>query len=189
MSANKARNFTLGVVIVSFRSGDVIQACLESLLSSEDATLKIVIVDNASPDDTVQRLVAWASTTHELTIVEEGDVGRDLKGLTLVKAQLNRGYAGGVNLGLAALKGQADAIWVLNPDCVVARDTARLYVEAARAQPDFGLMSCRTLHHDRPDMIQSDGGRISRVTGVCSQVNSGCRRPRRRHPTFRLLTG
>ncbi|WP_397418359.1 glycosyltransferase family 2 protein [Phenylobacterium sp.] len=173
----EAAPFTLGVVIVSFRSGDVIPACLDSLLASHDVRLKIVVVDNASPDDTVARLTDWAGSAlgskPRLDRLDESGVGRELGGLTLIQGRLNRGYAGGVNLGLAALTGQVDAIWVLNPDCVVAPDTARLYADAALARPDFGLMSCRTLHHDHPDVIQSDGGRINRATGVCSQVNAG----------------
>lgn len=169
----KAEDFTLGVVIVSFRSGDVILACLDSLLASQGARLKIVIVDNASPDDTVSRLHDWAAEGRDLAVLGESEVGSALGGVTLIKGRLNRGYAGGVNMGLSALAGQADAIWVLNPDCVVAPDTARLYVEAAQARPGFGLMSCRTLHFDHPDIIQSDGGRINRKTGLCSQIHGG----------------
>lgn len=172
-----AKSFTLGVVVVSFRSGDVLPACLDSLLASEGARLKIVVVDNASPDDTVARVTNWAGaaggTTAPLEIIQETDVGRELNALTLVRARLNRGYAGGVNLGLLALGAQTDAIWILNPDCVVAPNTARLYIEAAQERPGYGLMSCRTLHHDHPELIQSDGGRINRTTGVCAQVNGG----------------
>ena len=40
----------IGVVIVSFNSGDVILDCLESLLAVTDTDLRILVVDNASTE-------------------------------------------------------------------------------------------------------------------------------------------
>ncbi|MDB5451646.1 MAG: glycosyltransferase family 2 protein, partial [Caulobacteraceae bacterium] len=51
----------LGVVVVAYGSADVIVECLESLLASEDVALKVVVVDNASPDGVVQTIRDWAS--------------------------------------------------------------------------------------------------------------------------------
>ncbi|MEM7423707.1 MAG: glycosyltransferase, partial [Pseudomonadota bacterium] len=48
------------VVIVTYRSSDVISDCLTSLIASAHPRLRIVVVDNASPDDTVTRINIWA---------------------------------------------------------------------------------------------------------------------------------
>jgi GT2 family glycosyltransferase len=181
----------IGVVIVSFRSGDVILECLESLLAVTDAPMRIVVVDNASPDDTCERIAAWAAGSEPflpksdspvqlvpapkplpLAIIDEdGTVGPPGR-LTLVRARVNRGYAGGVNLGLRILQGHVAAYWILNPDCVVGPDAPRAYRDALIRSERYGLMSCRTLHYSHPDVIQSDGGYVDRQTGVCHQINA-----------------
>jgi GT2 family glycosyltransferase len=53
-------NPVIGVVIVVYNSADVILDCLESLFSQEGLDLRVVVVDNASPDDSVDRIRAWA---------------------------------------------------------------------------------------------------------------------------------
>lgn len=184
---------TLGVVVVSFNSGDVITECLESLLASTGVRLKVVVVDNASPDDTVAKLRAWADGSAPfaqpaaspapaltpapkplaLPELSRGQPVPELGPLTLVHSGGNLGFAGGVNLGLETLRGQADWLWVLNPDCVVLATTAKAFADAAAAQPAFSLMGGRVVFYATPDRIQSDGGRLNRLTGVCSQIGYG----------------
>ena len=50
----------IGVVITVYMSADVILDCVESLLG-QDEPVRLVIVDNASPDDSIDRLKAWAA--------------------------------------------------------------------------------------------------------------------------------
>jgi len=60
---------TLGVVVVSFNSSDVILDCLESLLASVGVCLRILVVDNGSTDGTPALLRDWAAG--------EGGTGED----------------------------------------------------------------------------------------------------------------
>jgi len=184
---------TLGVVIVAYASEDVICECLETLIASVGVKLKIVVVDNASTDGTCAAVIDWASgetpfVQPENSPLERRDavakpvqlrqlsMGEDsgpLGQITLIRSDLNRGFAGGVNVGLKALAGQADLIWVLNPDCAVPPTAARSFVEAASANPRFALMTCRTIYYDQPDRIQTDGGQVNRFTGACRQLGYG----------------
>lgn len=151
----------MGVVIVTYSSADVIGACLESLLASVGPPLRIVVVDNASPDDTV-------------AVVRR--IGADAPDdrLHLLQSPVNRGFAGGVNLGLAHLRRDpaVDLFWVLNPDSRVTPGTAAAYRAAARGQR-FGLMGGRTLYDGAPGLLQSDGGRVRRPFGICQNLNQG----------------
>jgi len=69
--------------------------------------------------------------------------------VTLIETGKNTGFAGGVNVGLAHLA-QDDAIdrfWVLNPDCAVPPETARVLAVA----PDgFALLGGRIIYQDDP---------------------------------------
>jgi len=87
------------VVCVLFNSADV----LPSLLASLPAGLKtldwhLVLVDNASQDDSVETAREMAPEA------------------TLVECLSNRGYAAGINAGVAAHRDEHTAVLVLNPD-------------------------------------------------------------------------
>ncbi|MDB5454161.1 MAG: glycosyltransferase family 2 protein, partial [Caulobacteraceae bacterium] len=112
-----------------------------------------------------------------LLLVEVGEDSAEgaLGPLTVIRSRLNRGFAGGVNLGLRALRGQADAFWILNPDCAVPARTAQTYAACTMANPGYGLMTGRTVYYDAPDQVQTAGGFVDRRTGVCRQRDAGGR--------------
>ena len=179
----------LGVVIVTFNAADVILDCLESLLAATDVRLDIVVVDNASTDDTLMALRNWASgispyappadMPFELTVCSKPVVLSDAAGslaaghnVTLIEAGVNGGFAAGVNRGLAFLAGRPgiDRFWVLNPDSAVPPGTAQAF--ATKSGPgEFSLMGGRVIYLDDPDKIQIDGGLINWWTGVTGNTH------------------
>jgi GT2 family glycosyltransferase len=95
-------------IIVTYNSAEAIGPCLEAL-AQEDC--EIVVVDNASQDETVQRveeLVAWHN-------------------LRLLANDRNRGFAAAVNQG--ARETTADTLLVLNPDAVAEPGTLRALLQ------------------------------------------------------------
>ena len=50
----------IGVVITVYNSADVIVDCVASLFG-QAAPVRLVLVDNASPDDSIDRVQAWAA--------------------------------------------------------------------------------------------------------------------------------
>ncbi|RVU21737.1 glycosyltransferase family 2 protein [Methylobacterium oryzihabitans] len=94
----------LDVVIVNWNSGDLLRACLASLDASRDAeALRVVVVDNASTDDSLADLPA---SRHDLVVLRNRD---------------NLGFGRACNLGAAT--GRAPAILFLNPDTRVEPDS------------------------------------------------------------------
>ena len=194
----------LGVVVVTFNASDVILDCLESLLAARDVDLRVVVVDNASSDDTVATLRAWASGQQPYTAPDDipfplpaAPKPVSLDGsemITLVEAGVNGGFAAGVNIGLshlAAMEG-VDHFWVLNPDSVAASHTPAAYAACAAAHPGYGLMGGRTCYLDPPERIQMDGGTVNRWTGVTGNLNLGATDAQTPCPTadqFDFITG
>lgn len=190
---------TLGVIIVTYRSSDVVLQCLESVLNSRYPRLKIVVCDNASPDNTVSAIRDWSrglvevQRPHGVPFAAFGSSDRhiwfrecavadgepaaldELPAVTLVHSGLNRGYAGGVNVGLKVLRRHPEIgmFWILNPDCVVTPEAATAFVEAAQKHPGFGLMGGRIRYFGPDDRIQSDGGRVHPWTGICTNFGLG----------------
>lgn len=171
----------IGVIIVTYASSDVIVDCLASLLPSHKAELRVVVADNQSPDDTVSHIRAWAHDAGiELEEYEACNPPAESEKLTpapitVVHTGGNLGYAGGVNAGLRILRTQPDIdlFWVLNPDCVVPSETPSAIQRAASAHPGFGIMGGRIIYQEPPNLIQSDGGRLRRWTGICENINQG----------------
>jgi N-acetylglucosaminyl-diphospho-decaprenol L-rhamnosyltransferase len=88
------------VIIVTYNSGAHVEACLRALALQD---CEIIVVDNASQDDTVARVKTLAD---------------DLP-LQLLTISRNLGFAGGVNQGVRAAS--AEILMLLNPDAVAER--------------------------------------------------------------------
>jgi len=82
-------------IVVTYNSGAAIAACLRAL-ATEDC--EIIVVDNASADDTVQRVEDLANQ-HPVRLLAN---------------QQNRGFAAAVNQG--AKEANGDVLLILNPD-------------------------------------------------------------------------
>jgi N-acetylglucosaminyl-diphospho-decaprenol L-rhamnosyltransferase len=104
------------VVIVTYRSAGTIEACVKSLAVQADG---VIVVDNASNDDTVA--LARAA------------------GAEIVERALNGGFAKANNEGL----GLVETDWVLfaNPDTQWPVGTVDALVGVAAGRPDAGIVS------------------------------------------------
>ncbi len=97
------------VVVVTMNSGAGVHECLARILAST-AAAEIVVVDNASDDGSLDRLVsAFDGNEH----------------VRILRNERNLGFGAACNRGAAVARG--DALLFLNPDCLLAVDTiARL---------------------------------------------------------------
>jgi len=107
---------SLGVVIVTWNSEDQIATCLDALLRQHQGP--ILVVDNASTDQTLERVPRHARISVEACAE-------------------NLGFAGGVNRGVRLLS--TDYILVLNPDCHIQSGLDAL-VDAARDGASGGIL-------------------------------------------------
>ena len=165
----------IGVAIATYRSEAVITGCLDSLYACREDIGRIVITDNASGDATCETIRNWAAA-RDISFAEaaSGAPSAPAAWLTLLHSPINGGFAYATNRGLEWLlrDPQIGLFWLVNPDCLVSRDAAAHFRRAGR-DPDFALMGGRTLFEEQRGTIQTDGGRVSRWTGVCKSVNAG----------------
>lgn len=171
----------LGVVIVAYNSADVIVDCLETLCGAaavDGTSLRIVVVDNASPDASVAVVEDWAAGTvpyeapsdlpfPHVPVPKPVPDGR----VVILRAGVNGGFAAGVNVGLAHLFADPSIsrVWILNPDSVIPAGTPAAF--ASYDAGPFALIGGRLLYYDRPGVVQIDGGTINARTGVTGNVN------------------
>lgn len=120
------------IVIVTYNSVDCIGELLRSLSQAASGLrLRIIVVDNGSTDETVR-------------------VVRNTRGVTLIDAKANLGYAGGINVG-RSFAGSYSALLVLNPD-VVLQEGSVTSMYAALSDPAVGIVV--------PALIDSRGRRL-----------------------------
>jgi GT2 family glycosyltransferase len=109
------------VAIITYNNADSIAAIVESLrpdANKPGSIKRILVVDNASSDDTVT-------------------LAKAMVGVTVVETGANLGYSGAINVARRFLA-DGDALAVLNPDLVLAPgalDTLRLAI----AEPGVGI--------------------------------------------------
>ncbi|WP_294606468.1 glycosyltransferase family 2 protein [uncultured Roseovarius sp.] len=166
----------IAVIIVTYNSEDIIRNCLDSLARSEGEALRVVICDNASTDATVQVVRDWSAERRvDFDEIYAPATGQPTADFTLLRSPRNLGFAGGVNRGLEFLlrDAQCDLFWLLNPDCEIETTTASAFRRRAHTSGAFSLMGSRILYCDAPGLIQSDGGRVGRWTGICRNLNQG----------------
>jgi N-acetylglucosaminyl-diphospho-decaprenol L-rhamnosyltransferase len=119
----------LSVVIVNWNVRDLLQRCVESVLSSKRSiTTEIIVVDNASVDGSVEMLRAEFPQT------------------VLIANPENRGFPAANNQGIAAAQGRY--VLLLNPDTEVLADALDALVQYMDAHPDVGLVGPQLLHPD-----------------------------------------
>ncbi|MDP2026304.1 glycosyltransferase family 2 protein [Sulfuriferula sp.] len=111
----------LNAVIVNYRTPDLTLKCVASIVAhGVAAPADIVVVENASPDDSYARLSA------------------ELSGVRLLQAANNGGFGAGVNLGAALC--EADYILVLNPDTYFEDGSLNKALAVLDSQPEVGLV-------------------------------------------------
>ena len=127
------------IVVVHGSNAATVSECLTSLIESIDVDVHIVLVNNASPDGGLA-CEPW----------------RDHACVQLVTAARNRGFAAGVNVGLAHRR-TADLILLLNDDAVVEPDTLTLCAAALLHDPTVISVAPRVMLANQRELVDSVG--------------------------------
>lgn len=128
----------LGIVILNWNTAELLQQCLESVFANEGVAYEVVVVDNASTDNSAE-LVRTLFPQVRLIVNEE-----------------NTGFASGNNVGLRALGLERGAPvdaprygLLLNPDTVVPPDAFQEMTAFMDANPQMGMAG--------PKLVLPDG--------------------------------
>lgn len=135
-------------VVLSWNGREDTLRCLQSLLDVDDASLRVVCVDNGSHDGSPEA------------------VRERFPQVELIEAGANLGYSGGNNLGIRrALEQGAGWVVLVNNDATVAPDAIDGFREAARVRPRAGILAGKVYFADRPSTIWFAGQRVRELLG------------------------
>lgn len=124
------------IVIPTFNRADDLIATLDSLTKSEVNMEQVVIVDNGSKDDTVEKMQKHYPEIHLLAL------------------EKNIGATGGSNAGFDfALAHGADYVIRMDSDIEVDPDFLAPLVEVANSDPKIGVIGPKIYYYNPPDEI------------------------------------
>ena len=121
---------TVVAIVVNYNSGLWLERCVESILSS-DYDVDLYVVDNASSDDSLHKIKS---------------ISHDLEKLHLIENLDNLGFAKANNIVLNTTS--ADYYVLINPDCIIEKETIGFLVDQMQLDQQVGLAGVRILNED-----------------------------------------
>lgn len=146
-------------VILNWNGKKFLKNCLDSVLSSSYKKLKVVLVDNASTDGSVDF------------------VEKNYKKVIVLKNRANLGWTGGNNRGVKfALKQGADAVFILNNDTTISANCILNLAKTLFSDKSTGIVGPKIYFSDkgrRTKKISFAGGKFTsnRYFGVHIGIN------------------
>lgn len=146
-------------IVLNFGSYDDTMGCVEALRRVDYPGLRILVIDNASPDGSGKRL------------------SKRLGEAEFVQLPRNTGYAGGNNAGMRmAIAGGAQYVFILNPDARVPPESVNRFVELCEADPQLGAVNGIE--------VEADGVTIDRFFARSVMADAGVRAKRTDDPAI-----
>ncbi len=151
------------IVIVTYNSQDFIESCLNSVAGQDYKDWFLIVIDNASKDNTITKIRGFRNISTEIT-------SNNFKFVTLKK---NIGFSGAVNQAvfnyikkIKKADEQPEFLILLNPDIYLKRDalkkiisTFKLAERESAPSSKIGVAGGLILDYKK-DIVQHSGGKI-----------------------------
>lgn len=119
------------IVVLNWNGIKDTKRCLDSLLGQTYHHYKILVVDNASSDNSLKQLQKIEATEPKITVIAN---------------QKNKGFAGGVNTGIHyAIENDFDAVALFNNDAIADKNWLNELVKALK-KPNTSIVTGLLLH-------------------------------------------
>lgn len=139
---------SIALVMLSWNGKADTLECLQSLRKVASPSLRIIVVDNGSEDDSVNAIRSQFPEVH------------------LIENRENLGFAEGNNVGIRyALETGAQYLLLLNNDTVVDPNILEAFLAAAQAHPQAGIFGAKIYLYDEPQKLDHLGGTWNRKKG------------------------
>jgi GT2 family glycosyltransferase len=129
---------TVAVIVVNWNGGGFLRRCLEALGRQSRPPEHIIVVDNASTDDSLARCEGL------------------LSGIEVIRLAQNVGFARANNIAARAADG-FDALALLNPDAFAEPGWLGALVDAAEQHPAVGSFASQLRLASSPDRLDGAG--------------------------------
>jgi len=126
----------VSLIVVNYNAGTVLADCVKS---GSKQVAEVIVVDNASSDDSLEILQSKNTNNKAISIMREN---------------MNLGFATACNIGINTAK--FDYILILNPDCILESGSVARMLEELKSKVKVGMVGGLLLN---PDGTEQGGGR------------------------------
>ena len=131
----------VSIILVNYNGADLLPPCLESLRHVTYPNYEVIVVDNASQDDSLQVLAGFPW-------------------VKVVRSERNLGSSGGYNLGL--VHSQGEFILMMNNDMIANPDFVRVLVHYLQQHPEVGIVQGKMVLPRRHGVLEVCGSFFTR---------------------------
>lgn len=190
----------VSIIILNWNGWDDTVECLESLYQIDYPNYNIIIVDNASKDDSLKKIKEYCQgkidvksdffeykkknkpieiieitkeNSEKLNFNDNDFSNLNSDKLIIIKNDKNHGFAEGNNIGIKFALKQLNPhyILLLNNDVVVSSDFMKHLVSTSQKEKDVGIVGPTILFYNEKSRIQSAGVKINWHKGIATSLN------------------
>ena len=142
----------VSIIIVTRNREEEVLACLKSIFKMDYPNCEVILVDNASGDNTVKEV--------KIRFPE----------VKIIKSEKNLGANGGKNLGQRQALGEY--LFFLDSDTVVDKSLISELIRVVESDPKIGMVCPKMYFFDKKDVIWYAGAKVNLLTSQAK--NFGC---------------
>ena len=144
-------NSLVYIIVLNYNNWQDTLMCLKSLKKLDYQYHKIILVDNASTDNSCEKINNWQTQNNLLNLV-------------FLLSDKNGGYSAGNNIGLRYVLSQSDVsfVWLLNNDVEVESSSLSYlvndYNKKSNESNKIGILGSKIMDFHQRKIIQAAGG-------------------------------
>lgn len=131
------------IIILNYNSKLYLKNCLDSLMKQTYPNFEIIVVDNASTDDSLK-------------------IMKNYPKIKLIKNKSNLGFAGGNNVGIRSSKGKY--VVFIDSDTLVDKNCISELIKVAEMDEKIGVVGCKVYYllagNQKSNILQYAGGKL-----------------------------
>lgn len=167
-------NKKISIILLNYNGFDDTIECFESLQKITYSNYNIVIVDNNSPDKSMDRISNYMKEKEiNFTYQNYSDgLNQNNSFMNLIQSGSNGGYGHGNNIGIKyALSNNSDYILLLNNDTLVDKNFLAPLIKYFEDHENIGILASQIFYEDRPTIFWANGGSFNKITGKIRHIN------------------
>ena len=141
------------IILVNWNSYHDTLQCVDSIMESTYKNFKIIVVDNGSVDESVERLKERENEYH------------------LILSKDNTGFTGGNNFGIeCAMSMDADFILLLNNDTFIETSAIEIMIDSFKSDTSVGVVTPKIYFHPDRHLLWAAGTSFQQGKLSCNNL-------------------
>lgn len=161
----------LSVIILNWNGEEDTIQCIDSLFISTTKNFNLIIVDNGSRQENIEKLVTYArSRFMVINMFNSADkncpipikTSFDDGAITIIRNNENLGFAKANNIGIKySLEIKSETVILLNNDTIITNDFINNLVAFSNSNPEYVALTPKIFLAEPSDVIWNCGGKIT----------------------------